>query len=92
MGPSGTRIDNTSATATTSNYYSVTYYPTYNNEADSKEVEEERLAEIERLEDMMHERAEYEDNKFHLQHKEVHHARLAHAKHKRPHMNRRIIR
>ncbi len=69
------------------------FYPTCNNTAEAElEAEAERLAEIDRLEAMMHDRAVHEDNKHVRQAREVHHARLAPVKHKKPHMNRRIIR
>ena len=76
MGPNGTHV---------------TFYPTCPNEPDLKEAEAERLEQIERLEDMMYERADHEDNKYFLQHREIKRARCAPMKHKKPHMNRRII-
>jgi hypothetical protein len=56
------------------------------------EVEAERLAEIDRLEAMMHDRVCQEVGKHALQHREVKSARRAPMKHKKPHMNRKVIR
>ena len=74
-------------------YDTATFHPTYNNDADdSIEAEAERLAEIDRLEAMIHQRGVHDINKYALQHREVKLARLAPVKHKKPHMNKKVIR
>ena len=71
----------------------VTFYETCPNHGalHDIEAEAERLAEIDRLEAMMHQRGVHETNKHALQHREVKLARLAPVKHKKPHMNRKVI-
>ncbi len=74
-------------------YESATFHPTYNNTAMAElEDEAKRLAEIDRLEAMMHDRGCHEVSMHVKQAREVHHARLAPMKHKKPHMNRKVIR
>jgi hypothetical protein len=70
----------------------VTFYPTTITEAEVKDQFEEAAEEINRLEDMMHERSDHKDNKRLMQHKENGRAKRSSFKHKKPHMNRRIIR
>lgn len=75
------------------NRESVTYSPTYHYGPDVKEEDlEEAAREINRLEAMMHCRGCHEESKHSLQHREIKRARCAPMKHKKPHMNRRIIR
>ena len=97
MAPGYTRIYNNDTSGTRSGGFSydatVTFHPTSNNVVDvSAEAEAERLEEIDRLEAMMHDRAVYDVNKRALQHREMTLARCSMVKHKKPHMNRKVIR
>jgi len=102
MAPGGIRTysiynnDDTTATQCGGSLYSTgaTFYPTNHNTMPVKSAEELEVEakEIERLESMMRESALHEDSKHVRQAREVHHARLAPVKHKKPHMNRKVMR
>ncbi len=93
MGPDNFTIcgnDNITASTVPHGIFNVTCNNPPSIEA--LEADMERVKEIQRLENMMRESSMHEDNKHARQHMELHCARLATMKHKKPHMTRRIIR
>ncbi len=95
MGPTYSTFNNdTGGTQCGSITYdaTATFHPTYSNEAIAVEDDEEVMKEIERLESMMHERSEHEGSMHVLQHRQIKQARCARVKHKKPHMNRKVMR
>lgn len=98
MGPGWTRTysNDDTGTAYSSMLYdaTATFHLTCHNEVSAKSADEleEAAREIERLENMMRESGMHEDSKYARQYMELHHARLAPMKHKKPHMNRKVIR
>ena len=74
------------------NHESRTFHPTCNDLSFVKEAHEEAMREVERLDTMMLEVSLQAQKEPSFQQRQVRQAKHAGFKHKKPHMNRRIIR